>query len=87
MTIDTIYGLNRFLAFLGNCATAIETSINNRSVEIEWRRERQRTRKQLLKLSEHQLRDIGISREEAEAEARRDFWDGVAETRVRTKLR
>ena len=75
MTIDTIYGLNRVVAYLGECANAIEKSVTKRSAEVQWRQERQRTRLQLLKLSEHQLRDIGITRREAEAEAKRDFWD------------
>ncbi|SDI34846.1 DUF1127 domain-containing protein [Pseudomonas panipatensis] len=37
-----------------------------------WRRVR--TRKQLLELSDEQLRDIGISREQARIEAMRPFW-------------
>lgn len=37
-----------------------------------WRR--LRTRKQLLELSDEQLRDIGISREQARLEAMRPFW-------------
>lgn len=37
-----------------------------------WRRVR--TRKQLLELSDAQLRDIGISREQAKLEAMRPFW-------------
>jgi len=37
-----------------------------------WRRVR--TRKQLLELSDAQLRDIGVSREQAKLEAMRPFW-------------
>ncbi|MBB4862829.1 uncharacterized protein YjiS (DUF1127 family) [Pseudomonas nitritireducens] len=37
-----------------------------------WRRVR--TRKQLLELSDQQLQDIGISREQARLEAMRPFW-------------
>lgn len=37
-----------------------------------WRRVR--TRKQLLELSDEQLRDIGISRDQARLEAMRPFW-------------
>ncbi|WP_152227283.1 DUF1127 domain-containing protein [Pseudomonas sp. SCB32] len=37
-----------------------------------WRR--LRTRKQLLELSDEQLRDIGVSREQARLEAMRPFW-------------
>lgn len=34
-----------------------------------------RTRKGLLRLDDHILRDIGLTREEAQAEARRPVWD------------
>lgn len=37
-----------------------------------WRR--LRTRKQLLELSDEQLRDIGVTREQARLEAMRPFW-------------
>ncbi len=37
--------------------------------------ERARQRRQLARLDAHQLRDIGISREQALAEARRPFWE------------
>lgn len=75
MTIDTISNLNKFFAYVVECANTIEKSVTKRSAEVQWRQERQRARLQLLKLSEHQLRDIGITRREAEAEAKRDFWD------------
>ena len=45
---------------------------------IEWfqgKHERRRSRNALRRLDDHQLADIGLSREEAEAEASRDFWD------------
>lgn len=35
----------------------------------------QRQRGELAKLSDQQLHDIGITREQAEREARRPFWD------------
>jgi uncharacterized protein YjiS (DUF1127 family) len=35
---------------------------------------RRRTRRALRDLPEHLLRDIGLSREAADAEARRPFW-------------
>ena len=34
-----------------------------------------RSRRALATLDDHLLRDIGLTREEAEAEARRDLWD------------
>ncbi|WP_447754610.1 DUF1127 domain-containing protein [Pseudomonas nicosulfuronedens] len=44
--------------------------------ENRWRQfwRRVRTRKQLLELSDAQLRDIGVSREQAKLEAMRPFW-------------
>ncbi|MFN3938589.1 MAG: DUF1127 domain-containing protein [Gemmobacter sp.] len=35
----------------------------------------QRTRRRLVDLDDHTLRDIGLSREQAEAEGRRPVWD------------
>ena len=37
--------------------------------------ERSRTRKALLELSDHQLKDIGLSRSEAYREGSRRFWE------------
>ncbi|MEM1264408.1 MAG: DUF1127 domain-containing protein [Pseudomonadota bacterium] len=37
--------------------------------------EMRRQRRHLARLSAHELKDIGISRLEAHAEARRPFWD------------
>ncbi len=40
---------------------------------LEWH-ERARQRRQLLSLSDHMLKDIGISRADAEGEASKPFW-------------
>lgn len=42
---------------------------------LRWR-ERARQRRQLLEMSDHMLRDIGITRADARAEAERPFWRG-----------
>jgi uncharacterized protein YjiS (DUF1127 family) len=34
-----------------------------------------RSRKGLMRLDDHQLRDIGLSRHDAQSEARRPVWD------------
>ncbi len=39
---------------------------------VRWRRQRQRT--SLLQLDDRMLRDMGISRLEAERESRKPFW-------------
>jgi|GEM_PF-1924388 len=51
------------------------------AVLSEWRR-RHRTRKQLSQMNDYQLRDIGVSRDEASREANLPFWcvGGVRET-------
>lgn len=43
--------------------------------EYQWRAERHRSRMQLLRMDDHILRDIGITRGDAIEEAKRDFWD------------
>lgn len=37
-------------------------------------RERLRSRRDLMRLSEHQLKDIGLSRQDAEQEWQKPFW-------------
>ena len=41
---------------------------------VQWARAR-RTRLDLLELSEHELKDLGLTREAARQEAMRPFWD------------
>jgi uncharacterized protein YjiS (DUF1127 family) len=45
------------------------------AVLLRWR-ERARQRRQLREMYDHLLRDIGITRAEAQAEAERPFWRG-----------
>ena len=75
MTIDTISGLHRLMALISHCVNAIEASAAWGVTTIKWRIVRQRTRKRLLRLDDHQLRDIGVTRKQADAEATRSFWD------------
>jgi uncharacterized protein YjiS (DUF1127 family) len=42
---------------------------------LEWQ-ERHRSRRDLMRLSEHQLKDIGLSRFDAEEEYSKPFWRG-----------
>jgi uncharacterized protein YjiS (DUF1127 family) len=37
-------------------------------------RERTRSRRDLMRLNEHQLKDIGLSRHDAESEWQKPFW-------------
>ena len=53
---------------------ALLTAIRRLSAAIqEWRR-RARSRQELSKLSDHMLKDIGLSREAANYEAGKPFW-------------
>ncbi len=55
-----------------------ETSVRSRLlhalVALESWLDRHHQRQSLLELDDHMLRDIGISRIDAEAEARKHFW-------------
>ena len=42
---------------------------------VDAKLERRRTRRGLLELSDYELKDIGLSRCDAEREAQRRFWD------------
>ncbi|GLS33168.1 Uncharacterized conserved protein YjiS, DUF1127 family [Mesorhizobium albiziae] len=42
---------------------------------LERQIEKRNSRRLLLELTEHQLKDIGISRADADGEAARRFWD------------
>ncbi len=53
----------------------LKRMFDNVSEEINARKTCQRTRKELLNLSESQLNDIGRTKEQAQKEANRDFWD------------
>ena len=55
---------------------AIRQSLPRLSLPLArwWRNAR--TRRQLADLPPHLLHDIGVSRDEAEREAARAFWDG-----------
>lgn len=64
----------RFAPMLAACL-AFANRVMNLQSEYKWRSERYRSRMQLLALNDHELRDIGITREDAVEEASRDFWD------------
>jgi uncharacterized protein YjiS (DUF1127 family) len=53
--------------------TVIDTCTAYR--RILWLKQRQHTRQQLLDLSDDQLKDIGVSREQAYKEANKFFWE------------
>jgi len=53
----------------------LERMLNDISAELDARHTCQKTRKELLNLSDDQLKDIGVTKREALKEANRDFWD------------
>ena len=64
------------LVELGHLALAeIVVRIHMAVTQVKVWAERSRQRRKLLELDEYRLRDIGLTREQAEAEARRPFWD------------
>lgn len=58
-------------------AAAAATGFLRRVIDrlLEWN-ERARQRRQLARLDDYLLRDIGLSRVDAEQEARKPFWRG-----------
>ncbi|GIL00806.1 MAG: hypothetical protein BroJett030_07050 [Alphaproteobacteria bacterium] len=76
-TIDTFHkslsgtsGMAGASAFAYRVLVAVETFLNRWTLAAEKRR----TRRTLALLSDHQLRDIGVTRHQAEREANRAFW-------------
>ena len=75
-TIDTFHrgataaGGLQAPAFTYRALAAVETFLGQVATFVE----KSRTRRALRNLSDHQLRDIGITRYEANLEARRPFW-------------
>ncbi|PBB96775.1 DUF1127 domain-containing protein [Mesorhizobium sp. WSM3862] len=60
-TIDTKSGASRF-------------PVNSMLARLEWQFGRRRSRSALLDLSDDLLKDIGVSRLDANREARQPFW-------------
>ena len=71
---QSVWFFGRIVLIFEGCLTFARWVMNLQS-EYKWRSERYRSRLQLLALSDHELRDIGITREDAIEEAKRDFWD------------
>jgi uncharacterized protein YjiS (DUF1127 family) len=54
---------------------SLVTHIYTEHAKLLWLKQRHRTRLQLLELTDEQLKDIGISRTEANQEANKGFWE------------
>lgn len=51
------------------------TDLHTTYARAVWLKQRQRTRLSLLELSDEQLKDIGIKREDANQEGNKFFWE------------
>ena len=66
---DSIFGI------LTRNRPGLERLLKNVSKELEARRICQETRKELLNLTDEQLKDVGITKAQAKHEGNRGFWD------------
>ncbi|MEO0909695.1 MAG: DUF1127 domain-containing protein [Pseudomonadota bacterium] len=71
----TISVLDIFLSFFLKSRPGLRQLLADVANELDLRHKRHKSRAELPKLSEAQLKDIGITREQAMNEANRDFWD------------
>jgi uncharacterized protein YjiS (DUF1127 family) len=78
-TIDTIRDeLGSYLLARGARRDYVRKLVARVGAAVIWfeqRLEKRRTRMSLLELTDEQLKDIGISRAQAQGEAWRRFWD------------
>ncbi|WP_157015409.1 DUF1127 domain-containing protein [Mesorhizobium xinjiangense] len=79
-TIDTIRqdgAAGQYIArrFRSNYLRVVVTRLVSAFIWIDGRMERQRSRRDLMELTDEQLKDIGVSRSEAYRECMRPFWD------------
>ncbi len=61
--------------FRSNYLRRVALRLISAAIWLDLRIERQRSRRDLMELTEEQLKDIGISRREASREGMRPFWD------------
>ncbi|QPC41869.1 DUF1127 domain-containing protein [Kaustia mangrovi] len=71
-SIDTIWG---YIRETSSWAPRPKAAMSGVFARLETVRARRRSRRALLDMTEEQLQDIGISRDEALKEAYRPFWD------------
>jgi uncharacterized protein YjiS (DUF1127 family) len=74
-TIDTFTGRAEPAPARPSARTAIAAAWSGLGHRFRLVAERWRQRRDLSELTDHQLRDIGVTREEGRREAARRFWD------------
>ena len=73
--IDVSSLIDRGIDRLGNWLAELFEEWTSFEIRYAHQQMKRKTRKQLLNMDEQMLKDIGITREEAEKEANRGFWD------------
>ena len=74
-TIETIYRASSGHEYDISQSNGSRFSVTSALAWLEAQLERRRSRMALLEMSDEQLKDIGLSRSDADGEARRGFWD------------
>ena len=74
-TIETIYRMSEGHEYDISQSKGSRFSLLSVVAWLERQLERRRSRIALLEMSDDQLKDIGLSRSDADGEARRRFWE------------
>lgn len=74
-TIETIYRSPEGREYDGSQSRGSGFSITVMFAWLSQQLERRRSRVALLEMTDDQLKDIGLSRSDADGEGRRRFWD------------
>jgi uncharacterized protein YjiS (DUF1127 family) len=74
-TIETIYRMSKGHEYDISQSSGSRFSIMSVLAWLERQLEKRRSRVALLEMSDEQLKDIGLSRSDADGEAGRRFWD------------
>jgi uncharacterized protein YjiS (DUF1127 family) len=74
-TIETIYRMSEGHEFDISQSKGSRFSVTSAAAWLERQLEKRRSRISLLEMTDEQLKDIGLSRSDADGEARRRFWE------------
>jgi uncharacterized protein YjiS (DUF1127 family) len=74
-TIETIYRMSEGHQYDISQSNGSRFSLLSVVAWLERQLERRRSRIALLEMNDEQLKDIGLSRSDADGEARRRFWE------------
>jgi uncharacterized protein YjiS (DUF1127 family) len=74
-TIETIYRMSEGHEYDISQSKGSRFSVTSAAAWLERQLEKRRSRISLLEMTDEQLKDIGLSRSDADGEARRRFWE------------